>query len=75
VAILALLLYAFWDLDRQRKKFQLMGMLDIASKLTALEGRMSSGALRSESECEENIAKYAQAMQEVQIYGKLKNLL
>ena len=75
ILIFGLVLYGFWDMDKNAKKFQLLSMLSIATRLTELEGRMSSGNLRSESECEESQSRYAQAIQEVNVHGKLINPL
>ena len=75
VLIFALVLYGFWDIDKNQKKFQLIVMIDLASRLTALEGRTSSDTLRSQSECEESVARYAQAVGEVAVHGTLKNPL
>jgi hypothetical protein len=75
VAIIALLLYGFSDLDREAKKRQLLAMLDIGIRLSQLEARLSSGELRSPDECAQEVAKYARAIQEVERFGKLETPL
>ena len=75
VAILALVLYGFSDIDRQMKKNQLLAMLDVAARISELEGRLSSGKLLSQEECVANLARYADAIREVERYGHLKTPL